>query len=146
MIMNKAHVVLLFSLVTLVVGCCAKSTLRPINVDFYGDLATEDTQLAAILSLDVYHGPLDSLTYDAYIGYLAKHELPSAAGLVQTVRKADSRYFFARGDSLLIVLYYKDAGQIVGDNSATSRIDTVIYTTKAGKVQTVEEVARLMRF
>jgi hypothetical protein len=127
-------------------GCCATSANRVIDEDFWGDLAYENNRIAAILSREIYHGPLDRLTYDEYVRYLADHQSPSAEGLACAIKGADGRYFAAKGDSLLIVLFYKDAGQIVGDNSATTRPDTIIYTAKTGKTQSVEEIARLMRF
>lgn len=143
--MDSIRNVMLFALI-LLAGCCTGNFLRAIDEDFYGDLAHENTRIAATLSLDVYHGPLDSLTYEQYIRYLTANESPSAKGLAYTVHNADARHFVAHGDSLLIVLYYRGTGQIVGDNSATTRIDTVVSTTGKGRIQTVEEVARLMRF
>jgi hypothetical protein len=86
------------------------------------------------------------LTYDSHLEYLATNESLSAFGLAETLRMANARYFLARGDSLLIVRYYEEAGQIVADNSTTSRIGTNIYIPKAGKAQSVEEVAKLMGF
>ena len=137
---------LLIVLVLGLVGCSTGHVLRSIDEDFYGDLAFENTRVAATLALDSPRGNLDSLTLGGYLSFLDGHESPSAAGLGRTVRSSDETYFQAKGDSLLIVLYFKEAGQIVGDNSSTSRVDTVVFVQKAGGVQTVGEIAKLMRF
>jgi hypothetical protein len=135
---------ILYSLI--LVGCCATGANRVIDEDFWGDLAYENNRIAAILTRELHQGSLDRLTYDEYIDYLADHESPSAQGLACAIKRADDRYFAAKGDSLLIVLFYKEAGQIVGDNSITTGPDTVIYTARTGRAQSLEEIARLLGF
>jgi hypothetical protein len=140
--MRRLLIVLLLGLV----GCSTGHVVRSIDEDFYGDLAFENTRVAATLALESPNGNLDSLTLGGYLSFLDRNESPSAAGLARTVRFADETLFQAKGDSLLVVLFFKEAGQIVGDNSSTSRIDTVVFQSKAGHVQTVGEIAKLMRF
>lgn len=140
--MKRFVIVMLLGLI----GCSTGHVLRNIDEDFYGDLAFENTRVAANLALDSRDGNLDSLTLGGYLSILDGHESPSAVGLSRTVRSADETYFQAKGDSLLIVLYFKEAGQIVGDNSSTSRVDTVVFLSKTGHVQTVTDIANIMRF
>lgn len=140
--MRRLFAVLLLGLV----GCSTGHVLRNIDEDFYGDLAFENTRVAATLALDSPRGNLDSLSLGGYLSFLEKDESPSATGLARTVRLADETYFQAKGDSLLIVLYFKDAGQIVGDNSSTSRVDTIVFVPKTGHVQNVTDIAKLMKF
>ena len=134
------------SILLVLVSCCSVKEIENIDDHFYTDLASENNRIAGGLYLDVFNESLDSLTYDFYIAYLDSNEMPSAKGLTKTVRKADQHYFKTSKFAFIILLRYNSAGKIVGDNSSTAFIDTVINLNQNGTIPNLEEIAGKMKF
>jgi hypothetical protein len=133
-------------LVIVVVRGCPVAELNQIDDHFYSDLSSENNRVAAVLYLDEFNENLDSLTYDFYMAYMSKHETPSAKGLARKIQKANEYYFKTKKNALLILLYYKEAGKIVGDISQTAFIDTLIQLNQKDTVPSLRELAGKMRF
>jgi len=119
------------SSVLLVIASCSPSitTIKEIDDHFLYDLGSENNRIAADLQETVFESGLDTLSYDYYINYLDKNSTPSAEGLVCLIKKADAKYFETNEHSFFLVLYYKCNGEIIGDYSETSFVDTVIAIT-----------------
>jgi len=127
--------------------CCA---LRGPKLDdnFYLEFSSQNTKIAGELRRYVFHDNLDSLTYDYYLNYFAENEkkMPSAEGLTCTLKKANGYFFKTRKNAFLIVLYYRGEGTIIGDNSHTTFIDTVIHMQPNDSIPALSNVASKMRF
>jgi hypothetical protein len=127
-------------------GCeCFREATIP-DEEFTSDLASENNRIAGTLILDVYPQGLDSLTYAGYLEFLREHEAPSTQGLSMRIGKADEHLFKTKQSAFLLVLYYRAAKVIVGDNSTTSLIDTVIHVPRTSEPPSLEEVATKLGF
>jgi hypothetical protein len=135
---------LFYLVMTLVCGFTCTKESCTVDDDFLGDLASEDKHIAGRLYRTVFNGSLDSLKYDYYIAYLSTHEAPSAKGLGDRIKCADRKYFKTSKEAFLILLYYGNSEMVVGDNSGTSFVDTVIQGQK--EIPNLEEIAGKMRF
>jgi hypothetical protein len=140
----KIYLVLGF-VILLIIGCTCSKEICVVDDDFLGDLSSEDNHIAGELYLDVFKGNLDSLSYDYYIVYLSNHEVPSAKGLGDRIKCADQHYFKTSKEGFLVLLYFQSAEKIVGDNSSTAFIDTVINLNKNGPIPTLKEIADKMK-
>lgn len=119
--------ILIISSILLFVSCSPSiTTIKEIDDHFLYDLGSENNRIAADLQETVFENGLDTLSYEYYINYLDKNSTPSAEGLVCMIRKADAKYFETNEHSFFLVLYYKCNGQIIGDYSETSIVDTII--------------------
>jgi hypothetical protein len=133
-------------IVLTVASCGSVQQINKIDDHFYSDLASENNRIAGTLYFDVFSKNLDTLSYEYYVSYLEKNEAPSAKGLGQIVRKANNHYFETRKAAFLVLLYYKDARRIVGDNSGTAFIDTVIQLNPSDSIPSLRKIASRMRF
>ena len=134
-------------LLLVITGCSQKDCVDvKLDDDFLNDLASEDNKLASELYLDYFNGSLDTLTYNYYIGYLSKHEAPSAEGLAETIQCADEKYLLADSSYFILVLHYKDKRTFIGDDSRTQiSVDSVYIYSPEGAVPSVEYFAEKMR-
>ena len=119
---------LLLSTTLLLIVSCSPSitTIKEIDDHFIYDLGSENNRIAAELQETVFENGLDTLSYDYYISFIDKNSTPSAEGLVSLIKKADAKYFETNEHSFFLVLYYRCNGEIIGDYSETSIVDTVI--------------------
>lgn len=120
--------ILVVSSIILIIVSCSPSVTTVIEVDqhFLSVLGSENNQLAGELLETVLMEGLDTLSYEYYIDYLDKNGKPSAKGLVEVIKSADAKYFETNEHSFFLVLYYKCNGEIIGDYSETSIVDTII--------------------
>jgi hypothetical protein len=128
-------------------GCC---TLRGPDIGdrFLSAFPSENNKIAGELYLDVFNNNLDTLKYDYYIQYFSDQEktTPSIEGIMCTVKKADRHYFKTRKNAFLILLYYGGEKTIIGDNSHSAFIDTVVRIQQNDTIPSLEAVAGKMRF
>jgi hypothetical protein len=127
-------------------SCGFVQEINKIDDHFFSDLRMEDRRVAAEMRLEVFGGNLDTLTYDYFVSYLERNEASSAKGLARAIKKADTHFFKTRKDAFLMLLYFKDARTIVGDNSWTSRLDTVIRLNDTDSIPSLAHIADHMRF
>jgi hypothetical protein len=134
-------------IVLLLTGCCTLCG-TDISDRFLTAFASENNLIQGELYLDVFHGNLDTLTYDYYMQYFSGKEkiTPSIEGTMCTVHKADRHYFKTRKNAFLILLYYNGKKTIIGDNSHTAFIDTVIQFQQNDTIPGFQDVAAKMRF
>ncbi len=120
-------IIVISSILLLIISCKPSiTTIKEIDDHFLYDLGSENNRIAADLQETVFESGLDTLSYDYYINYLENNSTPSAEGLVCLIKKADEKYFETNEHSFTLVLYYKCNGEIIGDYSETSIVDTVL--------------------
>jgi len=128
-----------------IVGCSPSvTTIKEIDAHFLSDLGSENNRIAADLAETIFDDNLDTLSYNFYIDYLDKNSTPSAEGLVCLIKKADEKYFETNEHSFFLVLYYKCNGQIIGDYSETSFVDTVITITGETDIPSFKNLTELL--
>lgn len=129
----------------MLVGCSPSiTTIKEIDDHFIYDLGSENNRIAADLQETVFESGLDTLSYDYYINYLNKNSTPSAEGLVCLIKKADAKYFETNEHSFFLVLYYKCNGEIIGDYSETSFVDTVITINGETDISSFKYLTKLL--
>ena len=107
-------------------SACSVSSVLEINDDFLMDLASENYRLSGEMYLDEFDEDLSDLSYEFYINYLTQHQAPSAEELSKKIKIADDYSFNSKEDGFFIVLLYKGENKIIGDDSKTALLDTVI--------------------
>lgn len=128
-------------------ACCLfNADTEILNEYFYNDLASENNRLGGQLYLDHYNYDLTSLTYSAYIAHLDTSVKNSAKGLTAKIRKADNYYFKTNSDAFLLLLEYRTKMTIVGDKSNTSFLDTIIITSHADSLPSLEQLGEKISF
>ena len=129
------------------VGCSPSvTTIKEIDAHFLYDLGSENNRIAADLLETTFEDGLDTLSYSYYLNYLDKNSMPSAKGLVCLIKKADENYFETNEHSFFLVLYYKCNGEIIGDYSETSFVDTVITITGKEDIPAFKNLVKKMGF
>ena len=131
----------------LITGCSSKDCVNlAITDDFLNDLASEDNRLGSDLYLEDFNGNLDTLTYNYYINYLAKHEAPSSENLAETIKCADEKYLLADSSFFILVLHYKNKRTFIGDDSRTQiSVDSVYKYSPVGPIPTVKYFAEQLK-
>jgi hypothetical protein len=139
--------IILFSIIFFSSGCC---TFRGLDIGdrFLTAFPSENNKIQGELYLDVFNNNLDTLTYEYYMHYFSDKEktTPSIEGIMCTVKKADQHYFKTKKNAFLILLFYSGEKEIIGDNSHTAFIDTVIKLHQNDTIPSLEAVAAKMRF
>lgn len=107
-------------------SCSSVSSIIEINDEYLMDLAKENYRLGATMYLDEFDEDLSSLTYDFYVNYVEQYQAPAAENLSVKIKAADKYYFSPKKEGFFIVLLYKGENKIVGDDSRTALIDTVL--------------------
>jgi hypothetical protein len=107
-------------------SCSSVSSVVEVNDDYLMDLAKENYRLGATMYLDEFDEDLSSLTYDFYINYVEQYQAPAAENLSVKIKAADKYYFSPIKEGFFIVLLYKGENKMVGDDSRTALIDTVL--------------------
>jgi hypothetical protein len=129
----------------LIIGCAGTRDSCGVDDDFFGDLSSEDNRIAGELYLDAFRESLDSLSFEYYLGYVAGHEAPSAKGLARKIRCADQYFFDAGQEGFVLLLRYDGAGIIVGDNSETAFVDTIISLDSELTPKKLSEIAKALK-
>lgn len=122
--MKKNLLIILFFFVS----CCTTTSLVEVSDDFLMDLASENYRLGGGLFLDEFEEDLSPLSYKYYINYVEQHQAPSAENLAIKIKAANEYYFLSLNDGFIITLLYKDQNKIIGDDSRSALIDTVIFS------------------
>lgn len=136
---------LLSTALFMIVGCSPSiTTIKEIDDHFLYDLGSENNRIAAELQETVFENGLDTLSYEYYINYLDKNSTPSAEGLVCLIKKADAIHFEANNHSFFLVLYYRCNGEIIGDYSETSIVDTVITINGENDIPSFKNLVKKM--
>ena len=124
-----------FTLLSLFLYSCSSiSSIVEVNDDYLMDFAKENYRLGATMYLDEFDEDLSSLTYDFYINYVEQYQAPAAENLSVKIKAADQYDFLALSDGFIITLLYKTQNKIIGDDSRTALIDTVIFVDKESQI------------
>ena len=115
-------------------SCSSVSSIVEVNDEYLMDLAKENYRLGATMYLDEFDEDLSSLTYDFYINYVVQYQAPAAENLSVKIKAADQYDFLALSDGFIITLFYKTQNKIIGDDSRTALIDTVIFVDKESQI------------
>lgn len=115
-------------------SCSSVSTIVEVNDDYVMDLAKENYRLGATMYLDEFDEDLSPLTYDFYINYVEQYHAPAAENLSMKIKAADQYDFLTLNDGFIITLLYKTQKRIIGDDSRTALIDTVIFISNESTI------------
>jgi hypothetical protein len=115
-------------------ACSSVSSVVDVNDEYLMDLAKENYRLGATMYLDEFDEDLSSLTYDFYINYVEEYQAPAAENLSVKIKAADQYDFLVVSDGFIITLLYKTQNRIIGDDSRTALIDTVIFVDKESQI------------
>lgn len=132
---------LIISILITYVSCCTTTSLVEVSDDFLMDLASENYRLGGGLYLDEFEEDLSPLSYEFYINYVEQHQAPSAENLAIKIKAADEYYFLSLKDRFIITLLYKDQNKIIGDDSRTALIDTVISLNSASGIPSLSDIS-----
>ena len=125
-------------------SCCSTSSIVEVNNDFLMDLASENYRLSGAMYLDEFNEDLSPLSYEYYINYVEQHQAPAAENLSMKIKAADQYDFLALNDRFIITLLYKDQNKIIGDDSRTALIDTVISLTEKFESKKLNEISKII--
>lgn len=112
---------------------------------FLTDLGSENCRLASDMSLDVFKGPLDTLTYEFYLSYVEQHQAISAKGLADGIRKSSDHYLRGHGSMFLLGLLFDKERKLVMDKSRTTRIDSLVTWNEGDPAPRLEDVVAKMQ-
>lgn len=123
----KSKLKVLILLFLFLYSCSSISSIVEVNDDYLMDLAKENYRLGATMYLDEFDEDLSPLTYEFYINYVEQYHAPAAEKLSMKIKAADQYDFLTLNDGFIITLLYKTQKRIIGDDSRTALIDTVIF-------------------
>lgn len=124
------------------ISCCSTTSIVEVNNDFLMDLASENYRLSGALYLDEFNEDLSPLSYEFYINYIEQHQAPAAENLSNKIRLADAYDFLPLIDGFVITLLYKNQNKVIGDDSRTALIDTVITSGQTYDSKKLNEISR----
>lgn len=125
-------------------SCSSVSSVIEVNDDYLMDLAKENYRLGATMYLDEFDEDLSQLTYDFYINYVEQYHAPAAENLSMKIKAADQYDFLSFTDGFVITLLYKSQDRIIGDDSRTALIDTVIFVEKESQIFNLNTITKIM--
>lgn len=112
---------------------------------FLTDLGSENSRLASNLFLDVFKGPLDTLTFQFYLSYVQQEQATSAKDLADRLRLANVYVLQGKGDLFLLGLRYDRERKIVLDNSRTTKYDSLVTWNEGEPAPRVEDLVAKMK-
>lgn len=125
-------------------SCCSTSSIVEVNNDFLMDLASENYRLSGAMYLDEFNEDLSPLSYEYYINYVEQHQAPAAENLAVKIKSADEYDFLPLTDGFVITLLYINQNKIIGDDSRTALIDTVITLTSTFDSKKLNEISKII--
>ena len=123
-------------------GCCTTTSIVKVDDDFLLDLASENYRLSGAMYLDEFDEDLSLLTYEFYINYVEQHQALEAENLSNKIRSADVYDFLPLIDGFVITLLYKNQNKIIGDDSRTALIDTVVFINNESQIFDLNTISK----
>ena len=109
-----------FLLVILIISCNNHLNTGKLDDDFFTDFASENSRISGALYLDHFDEDLSTLDFDTYFEFLEKDVKSSAVEIVPVIKNADQKLLVGYEDFFIVLLYFKEEGLIIGDNSNTA--------------------------